>query len=171
MWKWKKPQRGKENWSFCLPSGAIVMESLCHTLVAKGNTGQTSVMVGAGKLWTPARGFFCVQTWAFLLVPGSRYEVGWGFLLVQQQKLYHIHRRAVPAVTLAWYRSHIVLFTCGGWVFIGFGFNEAGELDLGEGPPQAHTCAHAYFMSPQEGPWPDTVTWMWVGSEGTGPQP
>lgn len=31
---------------------------------------------------TPATGIFCVQTWGFLLVLDSRYEVGWGFLLV-----------------------------------------------------------------------------------------
>lgn len=34
------------------------------------------------KAKTPATGIFCVQTWGFLLVLDSRYEVGWGFLLV-----------------------------------------------------------------------------------------
>lgn len=48
--KMGETSEGKENCSFCSPSGAIMMGSLCHTLVAKGSAGQTSVAAGAGKL-------------------------------------------------------------------------------------------------------------------------
>lgn len=56
-------------------------------LCSKGNTGQP-VLELVQEIWIPARGIFCVEMWGFLLVLGSRHEVDWDFLLVQQQKLY-----------------------------------------------------------------------------------
>lgn len=73
---------------------------MCHARVAKAILA-TSVRAGAGELWIPARGIFCIEMWGFCLsqVPGMKL-VGISFLC-NSKSFTHIHWRAVPTVTLA----------------------------------------------------------------------
>lgn len=88
--------------------------------------------------------------WGFLLIPGSRHEVGWDFLLVQQQRLYPYPLESCPHChfSLMLKSHHVVHSWWVGLSLLGLALVKL-EKEIWEKVFPEHTHTLMRFMSPQ----------------------